>query len=93
MRGKSVCVYGLFSNERFCDHTVEATNVTVTADGKRIGSLARTSEQSVIPGDSGGGWSWNNTAFGVTHGFSPDNDYFTPVTVAEDNLDVQLLTK
>lgn len=93
MVGSSVCLYGRFSDVRTCNNVVTAINVTVTADGTtKVGNLARTNNTSSIPGDSGGGWSWNNTAWGVNHGIdSAGNGYFTPVQVAESALGVTIL--
>lgn|GEM_PF-1717350 len=92
MVGSYVCLYGRFSNVRTCNNVVTAINVTVNADGTtQVGNLARTNNTSSIPGDSGGGWSWNNTAWGVNHGHdSAGNGYFTPVQVAESALGVTI---
>ena len=95
MVGGSVCFYGRASNVRTCNHEVEAVNVTVSAKGKTVGNLARTTDTtSAIGGDSGGGWSFGNKAWGVQHGNDiNDHAYFTPVEEAEDALNVTILTK
>ena len=95
MVGNSVCMYGRSSNHRTCDHIVEAVGLTVLMDGRvRVGNLARASNNSVIPGDSGGGWSWNTTAWGVTSGFDySGRSLFTPIEEAEAALQVTVLTR
>ena len=88
MVGGSVCVYGRSSNIRTCNHTVEAINVTVNANGTTVKKLVRASNVSTIGGDSGGGWSWNNTAWGIHHGIGSNKSYFMPVQEAQTALGV-----
>jgi len=89
--GTSVCVYGRSSNIRGCSHAVEATFVTVTfTDGVTVSDLVRASGDTSIGGDSGGGWSWNTEAWGVHSGSDGSVSYFTPVDVAEAELNVNL---
>jgi streptogrisin C len=57
---ESICFYSRQRGIRFCDADVAYTNVSVYGAGRLI-----LMDQSVaIAGDSGGGWSWNNTAYG-----------------------------
>lgn len=94
MDGNSVCVYGRSSNTRSCSHTVTAVGVTVIDDdGFTIGNLAQTDDITTIGGDSGGGWSFGNTAWGVHHGVSSDSSLFTPVQETQSALSVTILTK
>ena len=95
MVGNSVCVYGRFSNVRTCNHTVEAVGVSLVFDGSVLtGNLVRVSGATTIGGDSGGGWSWNNTAWGIHTGIDgSDNAYFTPVQAAQSALGVTIMTK
>lgn len=96
MTGSVTCVYGRSSNARTCNIEVEAVDVTVNANGTLVGSLARARSAAgfqVIAGDSGGGWSVGNTAWGITHGYSPSDDevsYFTPVQEAQTALGVTI---
>lgn len=91
MVGNSVCVYGRSSNVRTCNHTVEAVNVTVNAGGTTVGKLVRVSGATTIGGDSGAGWSWTSTAWGVHHGIDgSDNAYFTPAQQAQTALGVTI---
>lgn len=92
MVGSVVCVYGRASNVRTCDHTVEAVGITVVSTG--VGNLARTDNNSLVGGDSGGGWSVGTVAWGVTHGYNNlGNSYFTPVQAAQTALNVTIKTK
>lgn len=97
MVGGAVCRYGRSSNVRACNHTVEATNVTVTIGGTRYTKMGRASNHTSIGGDSGGGWSFDNRAWGVHTGWGTINgvrkSYFTPVQQAQTVLGVTILTQ
>lgn len=95
MVNNTVCMYGRKTNVRTCNHTVEAVFVNVLADGNvPVGELARTTNNSAEKGDSGGGWSFNFTAWGVTHGFDANGkSYFTTAREAESQLAVSILTQ
>lgn len=94
MVGNSVCVYGRSSNSRSCAHVVEAVGVTVTfSDGVTVSNLARASGDTTIGGDSGGGWSFNNAAWGVHSGSNGSQSFFTPAQQAQSILSVTILTK
>ena len=87
--GGYVCFYGRSSNERECGMIVETINYT-TGDG--AGSMARVDDSWGIPGDSGGGWSFGSIAWGVMKGSSNGKDVFTPIEVAENTLNLYILT-
>lgn len=61
--GESVCLYSPQQASRFC---AEVAFTSVSTRGKnRLVSM----DQAVgIPGDSGGGWSFNRTAYGIEEG-------------------------
>ncbi len=96
MLDETICRYGRVSNIRTCNHTIFSLGNTVifagaSADGGdlRIRGLAFATNNSSVPGDSGGGWSFNNTAWGIHTGFSSDSvSYFTPIQVAQEALSV-----
>ena len=91
MVGSAVCFYGRASNVRTCNHEVEAVDVNVVVDGTPVGDQARASNDSAIGGDSGGGWSVGNTAWGVQSSHdNNDNSYFTPVQQAQTALGVTI---
>lgn len=93
MVGSAVCFYGRASNVRTCDHEIEAIDVNVMMDGTLVGDQARASNDSAIGGDSGGGWSVGNTAWGVQSSHdNNDNSYFTPVQQAQTALGVTVKT-
>jgi hypothetical protein len=93
MVGGRVCLYGRKSNDRRC-FTVEAIGVTATLSGVTVSNLARTDSTNSIPGDSGGGWSFNNTAWGINRGHdSAGHGYFTPIQQALSALNVALLCR
>ncbi|CAN5887223.1 hypothetical protein BH24DEI2_BH24DEI2_00530 [soil metagenome] len=96
MVGGSVCLYGRFSNNRTCTHQVTGIGATLNFSGRVVSNLAITDTTSSVPGDSGGGWSFNNTAWGVNTGrilTNPPQGIFTPVRQAEAVLGVTVKTK
>jgi len=67
--GESICVYGRSSNSRDCSHTVLRTSVSCTNSGVFNDRLvAMNAKNTTIGGDSGGGWSFNFTAYGSHKG-------------------------
>ncbi|MEM9383881.1 MAG: hypothetical protein AAGA68_02390 [Pseudomonadota bacterium] len=62
--GESICVYGRSRNSRRCNLDVAETSVICTFDGDRTERMIRMTGDETISGDSGGGWSWNNRAYG-----------------------------
>ena len=81
MPGSAVCRYGRSSNIRTCNHTVLNIGVTVNQNGTLVGSMVTASNHSGIGGDSGGGWSWGNTAWGIHSGsiWNGTTSVFTPI--------------
>ena len=71
---------------------MSATGVMITAEGTTIAQLARTTNPTQIVGDSGGGWSFANQAWGIHSGYNNVWEYFTPVRVAEAQLSVVVKT-
>lgn len=67
--GESICVYGRSSNSRDCSDTVFRTSISCTNSGVFNDRLvAMNAKRTTIGGDSGGGWSFNFTAFGSHKG-------------------------
>lgn len=88
LEGEAVCFYGRASNYRTCNHFVLNTKATKAGGNptKLIGSLVMVTNDGkhITGGDSGGGWSFGNLAFGVHHGrIIGTRAFFTPVEQAE----------
>jgi streptogrisin C len=66
--GESICYYGRFSNSRGCGLDVWNQSVSCTVNGVFNDRLVQMDGTGPIPGDSGGGWSWGNRAYGSTKG-------------------------
>jgi len=90
MMGATVCEYGRSDNHRTCDHTVTGLFVTINYSIGSVSNLVRVSGDDSIGGDSGGGWSFNNTAWGVHSGSNGSESFFTPVQQAETILNVTI---
>jgi streptogrisin C len=68
--GEAVCVFGRSSNVRGCDTTVTFPVSSCTLNGITYGQLtAMSGPGTIAAGDSGGGWSFNFTAYGSTTGW------------------------
>lgn len=89
--GQPVCVYGRASNVRNCNHVMIASRVSLRIEGTRLRRMAVVTGDSSIGGDSGGGWSWNNQAWGVHSASNGLTSIFTPVRRAETELNVDVL--
>jgi streptogrisin C len=62
---ESICVYGRSSNSRDCSRRVDAVSYTCTYGGVTSQRQVHMNGAGVvIGGDSGGGWSFGNTAYG-----------------------------
>ncbi len=97
MPNGDVCIYGRQTNRRQCV-SVEAVNIIAIDDrNTRVTNLARTTPISSTDGDSGGGWSYGSTAWGVHHGSGRGDNlnkgYFTPIDQTVAVLNVSILTK
>jgi len=90
MFGASVCEYGRSSNTRTCNHTVDGLLVTVNYSIGTVNNLIRVTGDNSIGGDSGGGWSFNYTAWGVHSGSNGSQSFFTPADLAESALGVTI---
>jgi len=90
MFGGTVCEYGRSSNTRTCNHTVDGLFVTVNYSIGTVNNLVRVTGDNSIPGDSGGGWSFNYTAWGVHSGSNGVQSFFTPAQLAESVLGVTI---
>lgn len=94
MMNDQVCHYGRASNQRTCLHYVTAIEQCVTFEGKTICNMVRASGQ---PGDtqdkdSGGGWSYSTTAYGIHRGKDESETlyFFTGIEAMEDALNVTI---
>ena len=70
--GETVCLYGRFSNSRNCTLEVQDVSQACTNGGVFNDRLVLMNGDVGIPGDSGGGWSFNFTAFGSHKGNCAD---------------------
>ena len=67
--GEAICVYGRSSNAPDCRHTVYRTSVSCTNSGVFNDRLvAMHAKNTTIPGDSGGPWYFDHTAYGSHKG-------------------------
>ncbi|MEY4549826.1 MAG: hypothetical protein RL685_6021 [Pseudomonadota bacterium] len=93
MVGQSVCHYGRSSNSRTCGHEIVAVNGCYNASAPINGTVCALAEtdspsHTLIGGDSGGGWSFGNTAFGVHSSTATDLAVFTPIQQLQTALGV-----
>ncbi len=95
MVGNSVCFYGRASNTRTCTKVTELNVALERPDGTIVENMAVTESTPSISGDSGGGWSYGYTAWGVDHGYAHNTGegFFTPVETAQDALNVTIKTQ
>jgi streptogrisin C len=77
---ESVCFYSRLQGTRFCTPRVRYTNVTAFGASRLVHMTA----QVGIGGDSGGGWSYNNKAYGSLVGNCVVNGYFGDVFSVAD---------
>jgi streptogrisin C len=66
--GESVCVYSPQQGIRDCGSTIDTLSVSCTVGGVSNNRLVRLDSEPTIGGDSGSGWSFNNTAYGSLKG-------------------------
>ena len=62
--GESVCLYSRLQGVRDCTLDISSTSVSCTNNGVFNDRLVAMNGDVAISGDSGGGWSYNNAAFG-----------------------------
>lgn len=85
--GSTVCHYGRGSNVRTCNHSVDSVNSCVFATAPvnaTVCNLALTDSpgNTTTGGDSGGGWSFNTTAWGIHTGCNSTVCGYTPIVNA-----------
>jgi hypothetical protein len=89
--GEAICVYGRSSNSRDCSHTVFRTSISCTNSGVFNDRLvAMNAKNTTIGGDSGGGWSFNFTAYGSHKGGCTVNNVLRNVFSVADLYDEAL---
>jgi len=91
--GESICFYGRSSNQRFCQYDVSALSVSCTVNGVFNDRLVRMNGNSAIGGDSGGGWSWNNRAYGSVKGICGGGAVFSVADLYDEALGVRVRTQ
>ena len=96
MKDKEVCIYGRATQRRSCG-TVTATGKSGVVDGTTVLKLAQVRGTSTKNGDSGGGWSFGNQAWGTHVGVQEISGVtyrlFMPAREAQSALKVRLLVK
>lgn len=97
--GESICVYGRARNVRDCSPDVADPwhSTTFMWNGQQVQAdgLVLMDRWAVIGGDSGGGWSWGNRAYGLTHGFenSTNRAIFSRAAYLDEALGVSVMMK
>jgi streptogrisin C len=86
--GESICFYGRSSNSRDCSFDVESISVSCTVSGVFNNRLVRMDGNSAIGGDSGGGWSWNNRAYGSVKGICGGGAVFSVADLYDEAIGV-----
>ncbi len=90
--GETVCVYGRNSNSRDCSLDVEKLSHSCTVSGVYNDRLVRMNGHVTTGGDSGGGWSLGNRAYGSTKGNCGGN-VWSVADLYDEALGVRVLTK
>ncbi|MFI6712428.1 S1 family peptidase [Nonomuraea sp. NPDC050478] len=90
--GESVCQYGRSSNVRHCTPDVDSVSVTCTFAPFPFPTerLVGTDNDVGISGDSGGGWSFNDTAYGSHVGNCDNGEVFSAADYYDEALGVQV---
>ncbi len=86
--GETICVYGRSSNQRNCSMEVRDASIACGA----MSTLVQMNDGFVIGGDSGGGWSWNFTAYGSTFGSCDALDSFSVADLFDEALGISVRT-
>jgi len=92
-QGESICLYGRSSNRRNCSLRVERLSQACTNSGVWNNRLVLMDGDIGIGGDSGGGWSYNTTAFGSHKGNCSGRDAFSVADLFDEALGVTVRTK
>ena len=92
--GEPVCVYGGASNLRDCSANIVSTSASCTYEGVgTVKNMISMSKYLTMGGDSGGGWSYENTAFGSTTGSCDSKSIFSPADRYNKAIGVTVLTR
>lgn len=86
--GEAICVYGRSSNHRDCSLRVENANVWCPGGPEK---LVQMDGDVAIGGDSGGGWSFNNTAYGSHKGNCWYKDSFSVADLFDEALGIAVI--
>ena len=62
--GESICLYSRVQGVRDCSADVNNPNIACTTSSGTSYKLVQMDGTVDVTGDSGGGWSWSNTAYG-----------------------------
>lgn len=91
--GESICVYSRMKNVRNCSARLANFPYEVTnPNGVTHSIMARMNKEVTVGGDSGAGWSYTNTAYGIHKGVSDEGSTFTIAEYVGD-LQVDILTQ
>ncbi|MCH7229819.1 S1 family peptidase [Glycomyces sp. L485] len=90
---ESICVYGRSSNSRDCSLDVNDVSVSCTVSGVFNNRLVQMDGRVVIGGDSGGGWSFGNRAYGSTKGYCGGLDVFSVADLYDEAIGVTVRTQ
>lgn len=88
--GETVCVYGRSSDERDCTLTIETLSITCSTIQNMVGMDGLGVTQA---GDSGGGWSHTNAAYGSVVGSCNGKAVWTPASLFDDAIGVTVMTR
>ncbi|SDE02417.1 hypothetical protein [Glycomyces harbinensis] len=90
--GESICVYGRTTNQRDCSALLLRPSLTCTIDGVSTARMVQMNKRVTTGGDSGGGWSHGNRAYGSHVGYCAGDSVFTPVAYFPNALGVSVRT-
>jgi hypothetical protein len=91
--GETICVFGRATNERNCERVVNDIVASCTLQGFLTEGLVRMDGVNTDGGDSGGGWSYDNRAYGSHVGICGWGSVFTRADVFPQALGVSVLLK
>jgi len=89
--GEYVCLYGRATNGRVCSQVEDESAICIFS-GKTHERLVQMNDDVAMPGDSGGGWSNGNTAFGSHSGHcgNPSRDFFSVADLYDEAIGVSV---
>lgn len=85
---ETVCQYGRASNDRDCSLSVYDTSIECTLSGVWNNRLVQMNAITSEIGDSGGGWSYNYTAYGSQKGWCNSRDAWSVADLYDEALNV-----